>query len=349
MSLSRPQITQLIGVGVFALTAHVALSKPATTQSSKGLDIAPAAAKGTAAVDLSALRSPVLFRGDATTAYRDPAIVYHNGLFYMYMSLIKIEPGAQTFQYTSWSRSGDLVHWTEPRIFTPRDQSLNFSSPGNVIRHGNQWIICLQTYPRPHGEKFGNNSSRIWIMRSEDLENWGPAELLRVKGPDVPEEKMGRMIDPFLLQDKDDPMTWWCFFKQKGISYSSSNDLKTWTFAGSVPAGENPCIIVADNEYVLFHSPKNGIGVKRSTDLRTWRDDGVLTLGQKQWTWAAGRITAGFVLDARNIPGVGKYLMFFHGSKFPENDPRGGFDNFASIGIAWSKDLKQWEWPTSSP
>jgi len=39
-------------------------------------------------------------------------------------------------------------------------------------------------------------------------------------------------------------------------------------------------------------------------------------------------------------PRVGKALMFFHGSDFPEGDPRGGFDNFASIGLAWSNDLK---------
>lgn len=37
--------------------------------------------------------------------------------------------------------------------------------------------------------------------------------------------------------------------------------------------------------------------------------------------------------------------MFFHGSAFPEEDARGGFDNFASVGIAWSEDLSVWEWP----
>ena len=73
----------------------------------------------------------------------------------------------------------------------------------------------------------------------------------------------------------------------------------------------------------------------------------MLTLGQKDWPWARGRITAGFVLDARRVPGVRKYLMFFHGSDYPEEDPRGGFDNFASIGLAWSKDLRRWDWPAN--
>ena len=286
---------------------------------------------------------------DAATAYRDPAVVYHDGWFYLYISVNTVEPDGQRFQRVGWSKSTDLAHWTEPKVFTPRDKSLNFSSPGNVVRFGGQWVLCVQTYPRPNGEKFGNESSRLWVMRGDDLEHWGPPELLRVKGPDVPEEKMSRMIDPFLLQDKDDPGKWWCCYKQNGISYSWSRDLKTWTFAGTVKAGENPCIIVAGDEYVLFHSPNDGVGVKRSADLRTWRDAGVLTLGQKQWPWAAGRLTAGFVLDGRTIPGVGKYLMFFHASAYPESDPRGGFDNFASIGIAWSDDLKKWEWPPTAP
>jgi hypothetical protein len=173
--------------------------------------------------------------------------------------------------------------------------------------------------------------------------------LLRVKGPDVPQEAMGRMIDPFLVASKDEPGTWWCFFKQNGVSLARSRDLRTWTFAGRADAGENACVIVDGDDYVLFHSPPNGIGVKRSADLKTWRDEGVLTLGQKDWPWAQGRLTAGFVLDLRRDPSVGRALMFFHGSDFPETDPRGGFDNFASLGLAWSDDLKTWRWPGQSP
>jgi hypothetical protein len=182
-------------------------------------------------------------------------------------------------------------------------------------------------------------------MRSSDLEHWGAPELLRVKGPDVPLEKMGRMIDPFLLEDKDDPGKWWCFFKQHGVSRSWSRDLRNWTFAGAVSGGENVSVVVSGNQYVMFHSPGNGIGVKRSSDLKNWQNAGLLTLGQKDWPWAHGRITAGFVLDARHVAGVANYLMFFHGSQYLEEDPRGGFDNFASIGLAWSTDLHTWNWP----
>ena len=234
---------------------------------------------------------------------------------------------------------------TKPRIFTPRDRALNYGSPGNIVRYGGEWVLCLQTYPRPNGEKYGNDTARIWTMRSRDLENWGEPRLLRVKGPDVSRAKMGRMIDPFLLESAAEPGKWWCFYKQNGVSRSWSRDLETWTFAGRTEAGENACVIVDAGQYVLFHSPANGIGVKRSVDLETWTDEGVITLGQAGWPWAQGRLTAGFVLDLRRTAGVNKALMFFHGSAFPEKDPRGGFDNHASLGLAWSDDLKHWNWP----
>jgi hypothetical protein len=102
----------------------------------------------------------------------------------------------------------------------------------------------------------------------------------------------------------------------------------------------------------MFHSPKNGIGMKRSMDLKNWRDvggsttkedTGLITLGQKDWPWASQRLTAGFVLDLRNDPRVGKYLMFFHA------EPPEGFRKYASLGLAWSDDLLHWDWPGKKP
>ena len=310
-----------------------------------GSVMALAAVAGGAGLDLSRLRSPVIFRGDAVTAYRDPAVILHDGWFRLFFTRVQIEGDGHPYSYLAWSKSRDLVTWSDPVLVTPRDRARNFGSPGNIVRFGDEWVLCLQTYPRPKGEPYGNENARVWVMRSNDLESWSEAELLRVKGPDVAPEKMGRMIDPYLLEDRDEPGKWWCFFKQNGVSMSWSRDLKTWAYSGRTPAGENACVIVDGGDYVLFHSPDNGVGVKRSANLKEWRDEGVLTLGQKQWPWSQGRLTAGFVLDLRRDPQVGKALMFFHGSDYPEKDPRGGFDNFASIGVAWSDDLKRWAWP----
>ena len=294
---------------------------------------------------LNRLGSPVVLRGDERTAYRDPAAIYSAGWFYLYFTLTKIEATGQVFEYVAWSKSSDLSHWTMPKLITPQDRNLNYSSPGNVIRFEDEWVMCLQTYPRPNQEKYANQQARVWIMRSKDLEHWTTPELLRVKGPKVPFEKMGRMIDPFLVEDKDHPGKWWCFFKQDGVGRAWSRDLKGWTYVGSINAGENVCVIVVDGNYLMFHSPENGIEVDQSSDLQNWQELRILTFGQKDWMWASGRVTAGFVLDARQVPGVGEYLMFFHGSKYSEDDARGGFDNFSSIGIAWSSNLKEWDWP----
>ena len=317
-------------------------------------------------LDMPRLQSPVLLAGNETTAYRDPAAYHHQGTFYLYFTLNTVDPDGVVWWQTAWSKSVDLVNWTEPRPFTPRDRTRNFSSPGNVIRDGDDFVLCLQTYPtptlvkrsRPDGPvpvQYGDRTARLWTMRSKDLEHWGPPELIRVLGPDVSEEKMGRLIDPFLLQDKDDPGRWWCFYKKDGrVNYSWSRDLKTWTPAGSAAAGENPCVILDGDEYVLICAPPTGIEIKRSRDMRTWRPAGLLMLGLESqapsaeaeaWDWARGRLSAGFVLDLRREPRVGKAILFFHGSRWPERDPRGGWATQVSLGLAWSEDLATWDWP----
>jgi hypothetical protein len=96
--------------------------------------------------------------------------------------------------------------------------------------------------------------------------------------------------------------------------------------------------------YRLFHSPKNGIGVKTSRDLAEWEDGGLLDLPQAQWPWAGGRLTAGFVLDMRAHPDIGGYLLFFHGTP-PEATAVRETHGEASLALAWSADLKHWHWP----
>jgi len=296
-------------------------------------------------MDFSQLTSPIIFRGDRKYGFRDPAAVYHDCVFYLYFTLSETAADGGYYNMTAYSTSSDLVHWTFPEIITPRDRNLNYSSPGNIIRFDGKWIICLQTYPTPNLETFGTGDSRIWIMRSDDLKNWSEPELLRVKGNDVPRQDMGRMIDPYLLADAQEPGKWWCFYKQNGVSMSYSHDLKNWTYAGRARAGENVTVIRQDDEYIMFHSPSNGIGVKRSKDPKSWGADfQLLTLGQKQWPWAQGRLTAATVIDLTEEPSVGKYIMFFHGSS-KEGLKAHRAHGRASLAIAWSEDLINWTWP----
>lgn len=101
------------------------------------------------AVDLQRLTSPIVIQGDDDTGYRDPAVVYHEGMFYLYMTRSTIDTDGLIYNQTAWSKSRDLLHWTEPKPFTPKDRSKNYSSPGNVIRDGPDFVLCLQTYPTP--------------------------------------------------------------------------------------------------------------------------------------------------------------------------------------------------------
>ncbi len=295
-------------------------------------------------IDLKQLASPILLQGDAHTAYRDPAVFFHDGRFYLYFTLVETEPDGRVFLYLAMTTTTDLLTFTPVRKLSVRDQALNFSSPGNIIRFGGRFCLCCQTYCRPNGEKYGTADSRIFLMRSDDLMNWDAPELLRVKGDEVPREEMGRMIDPYLLEDKDEPGKFWCFYKQAGVSLSWSRDLVHWNYHGRTESGENVCVAVVNGEYWLWHSPRNGIGLLKSTDLTHWHDTGTLiTLGQKEWPWAQGRLTAGAVIDLRDEPAVGKALLFFHGTG-PEDESI-VFDQYACIGIAWSDDLIHWEYP----
>jgi len=296
-------------------------------------------------IDFSKIKSPIIFRGDNMFAFRDPAVVFDNNTFYLYFTLCENSSDGGYYNVTAYSKSTDLVFWTYPKAITPKDRNLNFSSPGNIIRYNDEWIICLQTYPTPNRESFGTKDSRVYIMRSKNLEDWGEPELLKVKGNDVPESEMGRMIDPYLIKDEKTNL-WWCFYKQNGVSMSYSPDLESWTYVGYHEAGENVTILKQGDEYVMFHSPANGIGVKRSKSLDNWgKDVQLLILGQSEWEWSNGRLTAGTVIDLTNKPGINKYIMFFHGDK-PANQVMNRAHKEACLAIAWSDDLIHWEWPS---
>jgi len=298
---------------------------------------------------LQILDSPIIFQGNDSTAYRDPALLFHDNIFYLF-TMVKSESDSKVYSYTAMSTSKDLKKWSDKKILTPRDQNLDYSSPGNVIRYNDEWILCLQTYPRPDYflkdmPKFGTGDARLFIMRSKDLVSWSSPELLKVKGLGVPEKDMGRMIDPYLLEDKDEKGKWWCFYKQNGVSMSYTYDFENWTYFGHTESGENVSVLRENDEYILIHSPKNGIAIKKSKDFKNWTDFGnLITLGQKQWTWAKGRISAGTVINLIDNPDYGSYVMFFHGSG-PLTEEEGDFDKNASLGISWSKDLLDWEWP----
>jgi len=303
-------------------------------------------------IDWSAIPSPVIHRGTPTTAHRDPAALYHDGQFRLFFTHVTRAKSGTYYWQLAETRSRDLISWTEPRLLTPRDQSLNYSSPGNVIRLADRWVMCFQSFPTTPGNRvFATDAARLWTMESRDLESWSDPALLKVRGDDVPREEMPHLIDPYLIRDNDDPGTLWCFYKYKRRSIRLSHtrdldDLGGWTpFGRASNAGENPSVLENDGGYVMVYAiPGNAIGFKRSDDLTDWKDLRSITLGQNDWPWAQGRITAATILDLRHVPRVGKYVMFFHGSSEAGKEQWASHGR-ASLGLAWSDDLIRWQWP----
>ena len=289
---------------------------------------------------LERLPSSRLLEGNTRLAYRDPAVLLQDGVFHIYMTLVETEEDGGVYLYVGYTATTDLQRFTPVRKLTVRDRRYNFSSPGNIIFHDGRYKMCLQTYCRENGEKYGNERCRIYLMESEDLVEWGEPYPLMVKG-DVPSEDMGRMIDPYLIFDEASGL-WNCFYKQNGISRSESRDLVHFTYKGYMDGGENVSILRTREGYYMFHSPHNGIGVKVSADLTNWTDTGdLLVFGQKNWVWARGRITAGAIVEVPDEDSP-LYLMFFHGTG-PQDESE-CFDINASLGVAWSHDLKTWSW-----
>ena len=101
----------------------------------------------TPAIDFAAIPSPIILRGNTQRAYRDPCGHYHGGVFRVWHSNIRGRADSAWCAATAVTESRDLITWSEPHDVTERDRALNYSSPGNVIRHGGRWLMCLQTYP----------------------------------------------------------------------------------------------------------------------------------------------------------------------------------------------------------
>ena len=292
---------------------------------------------------------PRILTGDGVVAYRDPAVYFDGRRYHLFCTVVSTWKGGPVYSQLFTMSTTDFSDWRGHARLTPEDQKLNFSSPGNVIEFDGKMVLCCCSYPRPgylptDKVRWADDTARCYVLRKGKKEKaWGEPELMKLKGDDVPFEKMGRMIDPYLVEDPKTPGKWWCFFKQGGVARSWTTDFRTWHYEGKVKGGENVCIVRKDDgKFIMFHSPADGIGLKESEDLVSWTDVGMAEIaGRENWPWAKGRLTAGAVIDCRKNPRVGKYVMFFHGSG-PKTELEGDFDRNASIAMVVSDDLIHW-------
>lgn len=275
----------------------------------------------------------IIFKGDDKTAYRDPACIYYNNTYYLFFTVSEKENGYM-YNCIGLSTSNDLKNWSKVNILTEKNLDTNYSSPGNIIEHNGEFIICFTSYPMPYSynEKYwANDDARLFTMKTSDFKLFTKPCLLNPK-EDMPKEDIGRMIDPFIIKNDD---FYYLFFKQNGVSFSKSKDMENWEFMGNTNGGENACVIKHNDEFILVHSPKNGISFSKSKDLKTWQEFSYTTLKQNEWEWADGRITAGFVMEGTKDIKY-KYILFFHGSKdiYPETH------GSATLAMAFTNDFK---------
>lgn len=275
----------------------------------------------------------IIFKGNDKFAYRDPTCFYKDGIYYLFYTLSE-KDGGYMYNRIAMSESKDLKNWSEPKKLTEKNYNTNYCSPGNIIEHNGEYIICFTSYPMPFTFKerhWADETARLFTMRTKDFKTFTEPELLNPKS-NMDEKDIGRMIDPFIIQ-KD--QYFYLFFKQNGVSFSRSKDLINWEFLGNTKGGENACVIKNDDEYILIHSPENGIGFAKSKDLENWEEFSFTTLKQSEWKWAEQRLTAAFAMEAPK-DFVYKYILFFHGSQnvFPETHGN------ATLASAFTNDFK---------
>ena len=258
---------------------------------------------------------PILFKGNETVAYRDPTCIFADGIYHLFFTVSKKENGFM-YNFVAHSVSRDLNNFSEPTLLTEKDTKKNFCSPGNVIRVGDRYLICVCSYPMPKPlteMSYADETARLFFMETKDFVTFSTPTRIYAKGIDYVDE--GRMIDPFVLEDRNQRGRYVLFFKQKGISVSESYDLRHWNYLGHADGGENACVVAENEDYLLLHSPHNGIGLKKSNDLLHWIDCGVVLPKETEEPWANGRLTAAFAMKNENPTIPYRYIVFFHGSK----------------------------------
>ena len=276
---------------------------------------------------------PIIFNGNEKNAYRDPACYYYNGEYHLFFTVSEKENGYM-YNRVGHSVSTDLVSFSEPELITVKDCTQNYCSPGNIIKHDDEYLICVTSYPMraPYSERYyADETARLFFIKTKNFKTFSLPERIYPKGKETVNE--GRMIDPYVFEKAEDEFL--LFFKQNGVSVSKSANLRDWNFIGSVDGGENACVIEDNGKYILIHSPENGIGVKESYDLKTWKDIGVYTLEQESWEWARGRLTAAFAMRPKTECEY-KYIVFFHGSRADSSPETHGA---ASLAFAYTNDF----------
>ncbi len=275
----------------------------------------------------------LIFKGDDKFAYRDPACYLYGDTYCLFFTISE-KDGEYMYNRIGMSKSKDLKNWTEPVFLTERNLNLNYCSPGNIIKTGDEYIMCFTSYPMPFKytvRDHADESARLFTMSTTDFESFTPPKMLYPK-KNTKAEDLGRMIDPYILEKNN---KYYLFFKQNGVSLAVSDNLVDWEYLGHSDGGENACVIEHDGKYLLIHSPAHGIGFKESEDFENWVDFGTTTMGF-ELERPRCRLTAGFAANSGEDCRY-KYLIFYHISENRNPETHGN----AGLYLSFTDDFEK--------
>lgn len=263
---------------------------------------------GVGAFRYSRVVNPVL--SHETVHVRDPAVLVHGDLAYVFMTVF--DPQAQTW-HVGLTTTSDFVTFGDLRLISAE----GYASPGNVIPVGDEWVLCYQQYREfPH---------YICLSRSRDLVTWGPPTRAFNTGPENDWNSDGRVIDPYVVAWDGG---YYCYYTgstrwQGGsghnlIGVAFSTDLATWQdlspaapiigvdHAWEGPDGnENNCVIRQGDRWVMLYSAslaEQKIAWAVSDDLVRWEKQGLCSV--PSCAARAKQCGAPFVIEGLADPGT---------------------------------------------
>lgn len=276
---------------------------------------------------------------------RDPAAVYHEGKYYIYVTHQFDQPrwgapeGFQCFVLVT----EDFITFTHPKPVTPR----GYVSPGSIIRVNGKWVMSVTRYPWP---------TAVCIAESDDLLNWSEPRVVidNYHGSYWDSEHHGP-IDGYLVHWHN---RYWMFHtdykfgtRNQQLGLAVSDDLQTFenltpdkplldsSFYDEKRGIENVSLVMDGEELYLFCSvgmPEQRIAMLHSKDIMQWNKlDSSAEIGNLNQEWSKYIVGAQFVADWREQTGY--WIMLFMGGRYGDAHDR------MALGMARSKDLKNWE------
>ena len=281
----------------------------------------------------SSIPRPLWFLPDIDL--RDPAVYVHDGTAFLFFTHYDFREGKWHIGLTE---TQDFRAFSPIRFVSPE----GYASPGNVLRVGDEFVLCYQQYREfPH---------TLCLARSRNLRDWSAPEVVFNTGPDNIWNADGRVIDPYLVEWQGQ---FYCYYvgstrwgKPAGHNYigvAGSTNLHDWTdlspeeptigvdFPWEEPDGnENNCVLRYDGRWVMLYSAslqRQTIAWATSDDLLHWEKQGLCDVPVFPGT--ASRFGAPFVIEG--LAGTDTFHMIYQGE---DAQKRVGFFMLESTDLA---------------